>query len=179
MIATHSHSPNRASRRHVWPSGQTPWQAGADAPHVGLHSQLDGNPPVETQVCPSGHVPSHRRPSPPQVNPVVVDVVGGDSQVQAAVHAMPLAQPPPPGSQCSPLGPSTKPSPQRERRAVNGVAVPPLLLKRPVITPQSGAAILAFRRDAPVLPQDGHFALSLVKWLFAAMWPATARHPLS
>jgi len=109
---------------------------------------------------------------------VVVGPPGGDSHVHAAVHVTPLAQLPPAGSHCSPFGPSTRPSPQIERLAVKGFAFPPLVLKRPAITLQSGEAILASRRPAPALPQDGHFVVSLVKRLLALMRPATARQPL-
>jgi hypothetical protein len=108
----------------------------------------------------------------------VVVVVSEDSHVHAAVHAAPPGQPPVVGSHCSPPGSSTMPSPQVERLAVNAFGFAPLVLKRPVNTPQSGETILAFNFPVPALPQDGHFAVSLVKCLFGVMRPTTARQPL-
>ena len=110
---------------------------------------------------------------------VGASVVVGDAHVHSAVHATPPAQSWTPGSHCSPVAPSTTPSPHLDRRAANGFPFAPLLLKRPSITPHSGAAILALRRPAPALPHDGHFAVTLVKWRVAVMRPPTARQPLS
>lgn len=44
MIGLHAQLSKRRSGRHASPDGQMPLQAGADAPHVGWHPQIGGNP---------------------------------------------------------------------------------------------------------------------------------------
>ena len=107
------------------------------------------------------------------VNVVVVGAGGRGRHWHRASHWLVAPQPAP--SHCSPAPGSTTPSPQTERRAVNGrrLGEPRRATTVPVSTVQVASKV-AFRCMGPARPtQPRHAALTVVPRLVAVSFPVT------